>query len=97
MHFGTNLSFLRKRKQLSQADLADEIEIKRSSLSGYELGNSEPNFETLLRFSAFFKISIDKLLKSRFAEDFRSILKSARARFGHRCNWRKAESFSHNC
>lgn len=63
MHFGTNLSFLRKRKQLSQADLANELEIKRSSLSGYELGNSEPNFETLLCFSTFFKMSIDKLLK----------------------------------
>lgn len=63
MYFGSNLSFLRKRKQLSQADLANEIEIKRSSLSGYELGNSEPNFETLLRFSDFFKMSIDKLLK----------------------------------
>ena len=63
MYFGSNLSFLRKRKQLSQPDLANEIEIKRSSLSGYELGNSEPNFETLLRFSDFFKMSIDKLLK----------------------------------
>lgn len=63
MYFGSNIQFLRKRKHISQADLATEIGIKRSSLSGYELGNSEPNFETLLRFSDFFKISIDKLLK----------------------------------
>ncbi|MBL4707114.1 MAG: helix-turn-helix domain-containing protein [Flavobacteriales bacterium] len=63
MNFGTNISFLRKRKLISQADLANELGIKRSSLSGYELGNSEPNFENLLSFSAFFKISIDKLLK----------------------------------
>ena len=63
MYFNTNIQFLRKRKNISQADLANEIGIKRSSLSGYELGNSEPNFETLLRFSDFFKISIDKLLK----------------------------------
>lgn len=63
MYFGSNISFLRKRKQYSQADLASELEVKRSSLSGYELGNSEPNFENLLKFSAFFKISIDKLLK----------------------------------
>src|SRR5690606_18972193 len=59
-----NLQLLRKRKQISQADLAEEIGVKRSSLSGYELGNSEPNFEILLRFSGFFKISIDKLLKT---------------------------------
>lgn len=63
MHFGSNIQFLRKRKQISQADLANELGIKRSSLSGYELGNSEPNFDGLLNFSSFFKISVDKLLK----------------------------------
>lgn len=63
MHFGSNIQLLRKRRRISQEDLAKELDIKRSSLSGYELGNSEPNFETLLRFSAFFKLSVDKLLK----------------------------------
>lgn len=67
MNFANNLQLLRKRKKISQADLAEEVGIKRSSLSGYELGNSEPNFETLLRFSSFFKISIDKLLKTDLA------------------------------
>lgn len=63
MYFGSNIQLLRKRKRISQEDLANEIEIKRSSLSGYEIGNSEPNFSTLLRFSDFFKVSLDKLLK----------------------------------
>ncbi|KAA3644417.1 MAG: helix-turn-helix domain-containing protein [Bacteroidetes bacterium] len=63
MHFGNNIKLLRKRRRISQEDLSAELNIKRSSLSGYELGNSEPNFETLLRFSMFFKVSIDKLLK----------------------------------
>lgn len=63
MQFGNNIKLLRKRKRISQEDLSSELGIKRTSLSGYELGNSEPNFETLLRFSTFFKISIDKLLK----------------------------------
>jgi len=62
-YFGNNIQLLRKRKRISQAELAEELNIKRSSLSGYELGNSEPNFETLLAFSTFFRISIDKLLK----------------------------------
>lgn len=62
-NFGNNIQLLRKRKKISQAELAEELNIKRSSLSGYELGNSEPNFETLLAFSSFFKVSIDKLLK----------------------------------
>lgn len=62
-HFGTNIQLLRKRRKISQEDLANNLGIKRSSLSGYELGNSEPNFETLLKVSEFFKISTDKLLK----------------------------------
>jgi transcriptional regulator with XRE-family HTH domain len=63
MFFGSNIQFLRKRRKISQEELAGELEIKRSSLSGYELGNSEPNFQTLLQFSDYFKISLDKLLK----------------------------------
>lgn len=63
MHFGSNIQLLRKRRRISQEDLSKELNIKRSSLSGYELGNSEPNFDTLLGFSEFFKISLDKLLK----------------------------------
>lgn len=71
MYFSSNLKLLRIRRQRSQADLAELLEIKRSSLSGYENGASFPNFETLIRISDFFKISIDKLLRndlSRIAE-----------------------------
>lgn len=63
MYFGKNIKLLRKRKKLSQEDLSRELNIKRSSLSGYEIESSEPNFKTLLDFSTYFKISIDKLLK----------------------------------
>ena len=71
MQFGNNIKLLRKRKRISQEDLSSELGIKRTSLSGYELGNSEPNFETLLRFSAFFKISIDK---SKLLQALRKLL-----------------------
>jgi len=64
MNFGKNLKLLRTRKKMSQEDLAMEIGIKRSSLSGYENGAAEPDFETLIRISAFFHIPLDKLLKN---------------------------------
>ncbi len=67
MYFGSNIKLLRKRRKRSQEDVAQELNIKRSSLSGYELGTSEPNFETLLAFSGYFKISTDKLLKLELA------------------------------
>jgi transcriptional regulator with XRE-family HTH domain len=62
MFFATNIQLLRKRKKRSQQDIAGALGIKRSTLSAYELGAAEPNLETLVRFSRFFKISVDKLL-----------------------------------
>ena len=61
--FGRNIQLLRKRKHLSQGDLAEILGITRSSLSGYEIGSSEPGFELLLKFSDYYKISTDVLLR----------------------------------
>lgn len=62
MHFARNIQLLRKRKKRSQEDIAGAIGIKRTTLSAYELGTVEPSLETLVKFSRFFKVSIDKLL-----------------------------------
>ena len=63
MYFSKNLQLLRRRRGRSQADLSSLLQMKRTSLSGYELGTSFPNYETLILISDFFRISIDKLLK----------------------------------
>jgi transcriptional regulator with XRE-family HTH domain len=68
MHFSNNIKLLRTRRKRSQADLAETLEIKRSSLSGYELGTSFPSFDVLIRISDYFKVSIDKLLKVNLHE-----------------------------
>lgn len=64
MHFAKNIKLLRSRQKKSQDELATELGITRSTLSAYENGTSEPGFETLMRFSDYFKISLDKLLKT---------------------------------
>lgn len=64
MNFGKNIKLLRQRRKMSQEDLAIEIGIKRSSLSGYENQAAEPDFETLIRISAFFHVPLDRLLKT---------------------------------
>lgn len=60
---GENLKLLRKRKKFSQEELANELGLTRSSYSGYENGVAEPNLENLIKFSEFFNISLDKLIK----------------------------------
>jgi transcriptional regulator with XRE-family HTH domain len=60
---GENLKLLRKRRKISQEELATELNLTRSSYSGYENGVAEPNLENLIRFSEYFNISLDKLVK----------------------------------
>lgn len=62
--WASNLKFLRTRKKMSQDDLANKLEIKRSKLNAHENGHSKnPPVEDLLKFSDFFRMSIDTLLK----------------------------------
>jgi transcriptional regulator with XRE-family HTH domain len=63
---GKNLKALRKRKKISQEELANDLGLTRSSYSGYENGVAEPNLQTLLKFSDFYSISIDKIVKENF-------------------------------
>lgn len=63
MYFKTNIKFLRKRRGRTQDDVAHALNMKRSTLSGYENGIAYPNISTLLVFSKFFNISIDTLIR----------------------------------
>jgi transcriptional regulator with XRE-family HTH domain len=63
MYFNSNIKFLRKRKGRTQDDVAFSLEMKRSTLSGYENEVAKPSVEVLLAFSNYFKISVDTLIK----------------------------------
>lgn len=63
MFFSSNLKLLRTRKGISQEEMSGNLEITRSSLSGYENGSAEPNYSTLIRMSNFLGVTIDKMLK----------------------------------
>jgi transcriptional regulator with XRE-family HTH domain len=63
MYFTSNIKFLRKRRGRTQDDVAVALNLKRSTLSGYENGVAQPGIETLVSFSRYFNLSIDTLLK----------------------------------
>ncbi len=63
MYFTSNIKFLRKRKGRTQDDVAVALNLKRSTLSGYENGVAQPGIEILVSFSRYFNMSIDTLLK----------------------------------
>lgn len=62
MHFAENLKFLRMRRNKSQTDLAAELGLTRTTLSGYER-NVQPPFRTVIKISGYFNVSLDALIK----------------------------------
>jgi len=63
MYFTSNIRILRKRKGRTQDEVAIALNLKRSTLSGYENGIAQPGIDVLVSFSKYFNISIDTLLK----------------------------------
>jgi len=63
MYFTSNIKFLRKRRGRTQDDVAVALNLKRSTLSGYENGVAQPGIEILVSFSKYYNLSIDTLLK----------------------------------
>lgn len=59
---GKILAELRKDKHLLQKDLADFLKISVGTVSNYETGAHEPDFETLCKLADFFQVSTDYLL-----------------------------------
>lgn len=65
---GHNISELRKRRGLSQAQLADKLGIGTSTLGMYETDKREPSYQTLLAIADYFNQSVDELLGRKNSE-----------------------------
>ena len=56
------LKELRKKKKLTQADLAEVIGVSQVTMGRYETGEREMPYETLFQLADFFGVSIDEML-----------------------------------
>ena len=56
------IKYLREQKGLTQADLAKQLGIKRSSVNAWEMGISVPSTQYIVELSNIFKVSTDYLL-----------------------------------
>jgi len=54
---------MRKRRGRTQDDVATTLNMKRSTLSGYENNVANPGLDMLIQFSNYFNIAIDTLIK----------------------------------
>lgn len=61
MYFAKNLRFLRRRAELSQAELGDKLTTDYNTISRYENGKSTPKLEALTKLAQVFSVSIEAL------------------------------------
>ncbi len=58
----TNLKEIREKKNITQTKLSTEIEVSQEVISHYEIGQSKPNIENLIKLADYFNCSTDYLL-----------------------------------
>lgn len=57
-----NLKLLRKRKNITQKQMADLLKISVNHYQRYEYGTSQADYQTLKKISNYFNVTIDYLL-----------------------------------
>ena len=62
MEFHEKLQELRKRKGLTQEELAQVLYVSRTAISKWESGRGYPNIESLKAIARFYGVTVDELL-----------------------------------
>jgi transcriptional regulator with XRE-family HTH domain len=64
LFFGSNIRFLRERQKFSQEEISEVLDLSRNKLQALESGKTKnPTSLDLIKFSEYFKVSVDTLLK----------------------------------
>jgi len=65
MTIGERLYKLRKDKNISQEELANELNVSRQTISKWETGESSPDFDKIIPLCNYFNITSDELLSGK--------------------------------
>ena len=64
MEFNQKSQELRKKKELTQEELAEILYVSRTAISKWESGRGYPSIESIKEIAKFFSVTIDELLSS---------------------------------
>jgi transcriptional regulator with XRE-family HTH domain len=64
-----NIKRLRKKKQITQTQLAELLELNRPIIGSYEEGRAEPKTEVLKKMASCFNVSVDELLSTKLTSE----------------------------
>ena len=62
MNLGKTLQNLRKKKNISQEDIAEILNVSRQTIYNWENSKSYPDILILIKLCDIYKISLDELL-----------------------------------
>jgi transcriptional regulator with XRE-family HTH domain len=62
MKFSERLAELRKKHKMTQQELANKLGVSRGTIGMYEIGQRDPDTETVAEIAEIFNVSIDYLL-----------------------------------
>lgn len=93
MTTGEKLALLRKKKGMTQEELAEALQVSRQSVSRWEMDAAFPETDKLIRLSRLFDCSIDFLLN----ESIQEIEKSTAPKSGADFSVRDCHQFIRKC
>lgn len=62
MEFGNRILELRKKENLTQEELAEKVGVTRQTISKWELGETYPDLNMIIKLAKAFNVSTDKLI-----------------------------------
>lgn len=68
LNFSEKLIKLRKEKGFSQEELGNKLNVARQTVSKWELGETTPEMDKLIKMSEIFDITLDELIKGEKEE-----------------------------
>lgn len=68
MNIGDKLVELRKKKGLSQEELAEKLDVTRQTISKWELNETSPNINQAKEISRLFNVSLDELAQNNISD-----------------------------
>jgi len=69
MHLYDKLLLLRKKAGMTQAELAESLNVSRQAVSKWELGTALPDVENMISLSRLFNVSVDYLVNDEIESE----------------------------
>ena len=63
--FPQRLKMLRQENNMLQQELAEHLKVSKSTVSGWEVGRNQPDYDKLIELSVLFGVSVDYLIGRR--------------------------------